>query len=404
MKRFLLITLSLILLIFSCSCNENTPQKESETTKVSQHEGKTAEQILSSYCKSFAYDEKVFSYAVIPYDSCDDSAKLLADLEAEALKKTDKEAIALSLYNTDTNESQFKFLSLAQKPTAVYETTLQDLKGSEITEQDLMEALKIGYVRSEKEETIFYETFYSSVLQKETDYIVILPDAGKIKDLPVMWLYHGMYQNEKDYLTYTDVYDLAQEYHVAVVLPNCSDSFCLDKSLGDYYTFLTTELLEVVRDHYPISSLACDNCVAGISMGGYGAWLLELRRPDLFSACASLSGCLDIAYMLKMCTWTESAAKAFGSDFRTGVKNTDRDLFLLLDEFTDVRYQDTRFYACCGNKDSEPLTCSRNMKQYMYKEADWLDFTYEETVGAHDWTYWKSALPDVFKWLYGAEE
>ena len=61
-----------------------------------------------------------------------------------------------------------------------------------------------------------------------------------------------------------------------------------------YWTFVSDELPQIARSFFHLSDKREDNFVAGLSMGGYGAFKLALNHPDRFAAAASLSGALDI--------------------------------------------------------------------------------------------------------------
>ncbi|MEZ4770034.1 MAG: alpha/beta hydrolase-fold protein [Caldilineales bacterium] len=58
------------------------------------------------------------------------------------------------------------------------------------------------------------------------------------------------------------------------------------------HTFVADELPALVKGMFPISSRRKDTFVAGLSMGGYGAFKLALAHPERYAAAASLSGAL----------------------------------------------------------------------------------------------------------------
>ena len=62
----------------------------------------------------------------------------------------------------------------------------------------------------------------------------------------------------------------------------------------NYGTFLLEELPEIARSFFPLSPHRKDNFIAGLSMGGYGAFLMALSQSEKYAAAASLSGILDI--------------------------------------------------------------------------------------------------------------
>jgi S-formylglutathione hydrolase FrmB len=70
---------------------------------------------------------------------------------------------------------------------------------------------------------------------------------------------------------------------LVVVMPAVQRSFYADMNKGDkYWTFISEELPSLVEAWFPVSSGREDRFVAGLSMGGYGAFKLALRKPECF--------------------------------------------------------------------------------------------------------------------------
>ena len=89
--------------------------------------------------------------------------------------------------------------------------------------------------------------------------------------------------------------------NLAVVMPAVHLSFYTDMAYGGkYWQFISEEVPAVVRDMFPLSSEREDNFVAGLSMGGYGAFKLALTYPERYAAAASLSGAVDISEVVKV--------------------------------------------------------------------------------------------------------
>ena len=119
----------------------------------------------------------------------------------------------------------------------------------------------------------------------------IASDAGPH---PVLYLLHGLSDDDTAWLRRTSIERYAEANGLAVVMPQVHRSFYADEVHGGrYWTFLSVELPQIVES--TISRRREDTFVAGLSMGGYGAlkWALEShtasQRPQ------SLSGALDIA-------------------------------------------------------------------------------------------------------------
>ena len=148
--------------------------------------------------------------------------------------------------------------------------------------------------------------FFSEVLGLSTSMTVILPQqtlgqigmSGKARGdkHPTLYLLHGLSDDDSIWLRRTSIERYVAGLGLAVVMPNVHRSFYTDMEYGGrYWTFLTEELPAVARSFFPLSDAREDNFVAGLSMGGYGAFKWALRHPDRFAKAASLSGVTDIA-------------------------------------------------------------------------------------------------------------
>ncbi len=61
-----------------------------------------------------------------------------------------------------------------------------------------------------------------------------------------------------------------------------------------HWTYISEEVPAIARHFFPLSGDRNKNYVAGLSMGGYGAFKLALTYPERYAAAASLSGALDV--------------------------------------------------------------------------------------------------------------
>jgi S-formylglutathione hydrolase FrmB len=122
----------------------------------------------------------------------------------------------------------------------------------------------------------FFQTSYkSTALNIECGFNVILPNEPKSKTLPCLWLLHGLSDDHTFWQRYSAIERHAREWQVGVVMPAVNRSFYTDmKAGGKYYTFMTEELPQAARAFFPLSTKRADNFVAGLSMGGYGAFFL----------------------------------------------------------------------------------------------------------------------------------
>ena len=141
--------------------------------------------------------------------------------------------------------------------------------------------------------------YYSEVLGMEWGVNVLYPDASRVtepnsKDIPVLYLLHGMSGNHNSWLKRTNVERLLRGTNLIVVMPNTNNGWYTDTQYGyNYYTALAEELPKVLKRFFPNMTNERDKTfIAGLSMGGYGSFKLALST-DRFSHAASFSGALS---------------------------------------------------------------------------------------------------------------
>ncbi|MBT2291584.1 esterase family protein [Paenibacillus albidus] len=250
--------------------------------------------------------------------------------------------------------------------------------------------------------------FYSEVLGLNTSMTVILPqqtttqigmsNVARGTLHPVLYLLHGLSDDDSIWLRRTSIERYVAELGIAVVMPQVHRSFYTDMAAGgQYWTFISEELPALARSFFPLSAKREDTFVAGLSMGGYGAVKLGLRKPETFAAAASLSGALDMAHHFM--NWGDPASRSKEYDLIFGpgdISGTPDDLLWLLQEVDRSKGPKPALYQCCGTEDflyADNLT----FRDACRKTS--LSLTYEEGPGAHEWGYWDTKIQDVLAWL-----
>lgn len=137
-------------------------------------------------------------------------------------------------------------------------------------------------------------------------------------------------------------------------MPDGENGFYTDMKYGKkHYTFVSEELVNYTRKVFRLSRRRERTFVAGLSMGGYGAFRLALTKPEQYSAAASLSGCLDIIARLDDCPWKNEATAIWGEDFASSARGTDSDLMYLLDGTASIPTRNVR----ASLRHAEPRIC-----------------------------------------------
>ena len=98
------------------------------------------------------------------------------------------------------------------------------------------------------------------------------------EDIPTLWLLHGMHGDRNSWMNGSAIVRHARARGIAVVMPSAENSFYTDQKYGfKYYTFIAKELPEYLRKILPLSKKREKNYIAGLSMGGYGAFKSDCR-------------------------------------------------------------------------------------------------------------------------------
>ncbi|GGJ07582.1 esterase [Alicyclobacillus cellulosilyticus] len=245
--------------------------------------------------------------------------------------------------------------------------------------------------------------FFSEVLGLSCSMYVILPQSthnqigltGAARDgkHPTLYLLHGMSDDHTIWVRRTSIERYVAPLGLAVVMPAVHRSFYTDMAHGlKYWTFISEELPAIARSFFPLSAAREDNFVAGLSMGGYGAFKLALRHPDRFAAAASLSGALDVA--ARAAAGTEEWRNIFGDPSR--VRGSDDDLFALAERVAKSDGPKPLLYQCCGTED---FLYADNRRFMAHARELGLPLTYEEEPGSHEWGYWDLKIQRVLEWL-----
>lgn len=246
--------------------------------------------------------------------------------------------------------------------------------------------------------------FYSSVLDLSTSMTVILPQPAEFRSRernprrhPTLYLLHGLSDDHTIWERRTSIERYVENWNLAVVMPNAQRSFYTDMANGyRYWTFISQELPAIARNLFPLSSSRRDNFVAGLSMGGYGAFKLALTFPERFAAAASLSGALDIVSDAREPDpeWQAELKIIFGRSLR--LAGTPNDLFYLAKKVAASDGPKPRLYQWCGWDDT---LYQENLNFRQVAEEAGLDLTYDDGPGEHEWGAWDSQIQRVLEWL-----
>lgn len=283
---------------------------------------------------------------------------------------------------------------------------------------------------------LFTVNFQSASLHKLTQVNVLCPQgAERNSELPALLLLHGMTDDQTGWLRRSLAENYAEKMGLCLIVPNADLSFYTDMAYGgDYLTFLAEELPAFLGEYFPLSRSREKNFAAGNSMGGYGAFLLAMRYPQLYQAAFSLSGPMKISWIYRVLT-DEGLARLYASgesdrlqreiqnisdrekipellissllasgDLTRVFKGMFGDGEIVLDgskldlptltERKELSENPVDFCAYCGEQDYHYAS---NLLFCRLMEQKGMKYRLETGDGGHDWDYWNRKLPDMFK-------
>ncbi len=237
--------------------------------------------------------------------------------------------------------------------------------------------------------------FYAAATNGPLWYRVIVPTVGRKQRLPVLYFLHGIDSDPARVMRQSDIVKLAAATNLIVVMPSGGYSYYTNakhRPNARWEDALMQDLPRDVQARFSILSGREHTGIAGISMGGYGAVKLGLKRPEDFAFAGNMSGPLDI-------TRRPASLRRWGQTWRIwtifGLKpsvRADDDVFDLLDHASDV--QRVTWFESCGRDDPMHSVNQRFTRRLQEKGVSVNLLT---TPGGHDWQAWNAAMPALFE-------
>ena len=249
--------------------------------------------------------------------------------------------------------------------------------------------------------------FHSDVLGKACAMNVVVPQvsatqigmdsaatAGR-KDYPVLYLLHGLSDDQSIWMRRTSIERYAAQYQLVVVMPDGGRSFYTDMEAGGrYWTFLSEELPAVVAQLFPVSTRREDTFAAGLSMGGYGAFKLALRCPDRYAGAVALSPVADIREWVESIGEPRENAWTFGSAEELVPRGND--LFALAETALKAP-NPPRLLHVCG-VDASLYPGNQRLRRHL-EGLRFPNYRYAEGPGDHTWEFWDLWIQEGLKFL-----
>jgi putative tributyrin esterase len=245
------------------------------------------------------------------------------------------------------------------------------------------------------------DTVQSVALGRAMPYRVLVPeDYGlSLRRYPVLVLLHGLTGDYRDWSTRSNVAEYSRGLPLIIVMPDGENSWYTNsagEASAKFEDYILNDLIQDVEKKYDVIRSSYGRAIAGLSMGGFGALKLSLKRPRRFVVAASFSGALPAARDADFGSSLGKEYERLQRIFGPAGSETRRanDVYALVS--TAAKEQAPYLYLDCGINDGL-LASNRELAAAM-KTAG-LSYEYHEYPGAHTWDYWDARIKEVLPLL-----
>jgi putative tributyrin esterase len=234
--------------------------------------------------------------------------------------------------------------------------------------------------------------FFSPALRRQMAYRVLMPVAIT-GSLPVVYLLHAGGGTFRDWSNYTDVARLGNG--LLLVAPQGDYSYYTDAAARPqdrYESYLLDDLVADVQGRFPAQPTRDGRAVIGVSMGGFGALKVALRRPGHCVFAGAFSAAIDVPR--RAFSWRRlRQSRAFEQIFGPPDSATRRDN----DPFVLARQADPKtlpfLHLTCGAQEGL-LAPNREFAALLARRG--IAHQFRQLPGGHTWTHWNQQLAPMF--------
>ena len=248
----------------------------------------------------------------------------------------------------------------------------------------------------------------SKILNSDRKYAIYLPGDYDYsnREYPVLYLLHGGGDDHTGWVQFGEVKSIADKTNregistsMIIVMPDAQTGkkgyFNDIDNNWNYEDFFFQEFIPFIEKKYRIKSEKRYRAIAGLSMGGGGSFLYALRHPEMFSSSCPLSGDMgEISYG----EFYNKNKEKYGKYRREKVFNyySNHNALSVIQNQTIENLKSVRWYIDCGDND---FLYEGNSMVHIALKKRGVPHEYRVRDGSHNWTYWRSALPEVLSFV-----
>lgn len=231
-------------------------------------------------------------------------------------------------------------------------------------------------------------SIYSHAMQKAFNCVVIRPSTSdETTKFPVVYLLHGhsgWYANW--IIRVPALKDYADQYQLIIVCPDGGyNSWYLNSPIDStvkFETYISDEVPAYIDSHYNSINDRKSRAITGLSMGGHGGLFLGFRHADIFGACGSMSGGVDLEPFPN--NWQLTQKIGDTSSHKENWIN-----YSVINIIEKYPKDSLAIIIDCGTEDFfYKVNASLHQKMLQLK----IPHDYIERPGKHNWDYWSNAV------------
>ncbi len=257
-------------------------------------------------------------------------------------------------------------------------------------------------------------TLDSKILGKQVKYTIYLPFDYETSNryYPVTYLLHGYSDNDMGWMQFGEANLIADECianreipPMILVMPDGGVSFYInnfDNSVK-YEDFFIQEFMPFIEKTYRIRAEKRYRGIAGLSMGGFGTLNFALKYPEIFAACVAFSAAIfseESVLATNEKDWGWIMNSLYGPYKEGKARLTEHyrknNPFDVSSAKGKDAYNNLRIMIDCGDDD---FLTDDNCRLHIYFNKLGIKHEFRMRDGAHNWTYWRTGLPDALKFL-----
>jgi len=249
----------------------------------------------------------------------------------------------------------------------------------------------------------------SKILKSDRKYAIYLPPGyeNSQRSYPVLYLLHGAGDDHTGWVQFGEVQRITDKAiedgsatAMIIVMPDAKTGqmgyFNSIAGNWDYEDFFFQEFIPAIEKSYRIKGEKRYRAVGGLSMGGGGSFMYALHHPELFSSACPLSAYVGPLNIEEAKTRVKKSNPDITDEAKIKTYFENHNAIELVNRIPEDQKKAVRWYIDCGDDD---FLYEGNCLIHIAMRKKEIPHEFRTRDGAHNWTYWRDALPKVLEFV-----